>query len=173
MRAAPRETAFFLAAFLDRPGQRGLDRRGRLVDVVAIEAETGFKAQAVPRAKTCGLTVVVGKEGAGDFDGLVFGDGNLIAVLAGVAQTRDPAFDADDLGHGGFHELQLTRGRAKIADNIFGSRALNGNQRAVENLGDFDTFQIGLHMRDVLVAQGRVHHDKISDRRHWRRSGHP
>src|SRR3954447_24644322 len=32
-------------AFTDRPGQPGLDRRGGLVDVVAVEAEPGFEAQ--------------------------------------------------------------------------------------------------------------------------------
>ena len=38
---------------------------------------------------------------------------------------------------------------------------MHGNQRAVEDFGHFDAVQIGLHMRDVLVAQRRVHHDKV------------
>src|SRR3954467_4674484 len=38
-------------AFTDGPGEPGLDRRGGLVDVVAVEAEPGFEAQRVAGAE--------------------------------------------------------------------------------------------------------------------------
>ena len=101
------------------------------------------------------------QERLADLNRLVLGDRDLIPILTGIAQTRDAAFNAVDIDHGGFHELQIARGRAEFTDNIFRCRALHGHQRPVEDLGHFDAVQIGLHMRNVLMPQRRVHHHKV------------
>ena len=46
-----RKSAFAAAALLDRPGEPGLDGARGLVDIVAVEAEAGFEAEAVAGAE--------------------------------------------------------------------------------------------------------------------------
>jgi hypothetical protein len=52
----PGETALACSAvpahFLDRPRQIRFDRRGLLVDVCSVKAESGFKAKRIARAKS-------------------------------------------------------------------------------------------------------------------------
>src|SRR6478609_8606417 len=45
------EAALGAPPFADRPGEPGLDRGRRLVDVMAVKAEPGFEAQRVARAQ--------------------------------------------------------------------------------------------------------------------------
>src|SRR4249920_2878498 len=47
-----REAALLAAFLADAPQQAGLDRRGRGVDVVAVETEAGFEAQRIAGAQT-------------------------------------------------------------------------------------------------------------------------
>ncbi len=84
------------AALLDRPFQRALDRRGRGVDVVAIEAKPGLEPQAVARAKPDRQHVAVVEQFRRQRFGVVGRNRNLKAVLAGIAGARDEAVDAVD-----------------------------------------------------------------------------
>src|SRR5262249_43937168 len=84
-----RETALLAPALLDRPGEPGFDRRGAGVDVMAVEAEPGFEAERVARAKPDRLHLAVAEQPLGDRAHTVRLDGNLIAVLAGVARAAD------------------------------------------------------------------------------------
>ena len=45
------EAAFGSAPLADRPGEPGLDRARRLVDVVAVEAQPGLEPQRIARAE--------------------------------------------------------------------------------------------------------------------------
>ena len=53
------------AAFLHRPFERGFHRRRGGVDVVTVEAKTGFQPQAVARAKADGFHFALGAEQIG------------------------------------------------------------------------------------------------------------
>ena len=50
------EVGGFATALADGPGEVGLDGGGQLVDVVAVEAEAGFQAEAVAGAEAAGRT---------------------------------------------------------------------------------------------------------------------
>ena len=73
---------------LRRPAQAGLDRTGRLVDVVPIEREARLKAQGVARPepdRDDARGRAGGHEAGPDLDGSVVVDEDLEAVLAGVS----------------------------------------------------------------------------------------
>src|ERR1043166_647375 len=89
-----RKSAFLAPALLDRPGESGFDRRGAGVDVVAVEAEPRLEAQRVARAEADRLHLAVAEQALGDRAHAVRLDGNLIAVLAGVAGAADVTVDA-------------------------------------------------------------------------------
>ena len=93
------------AALLHRPFQRGLDRRGRGVDVVAVEAEPGFQPQAVAGAEADRHHVRVFQQRLGEALGIRSGHRNLKTVLAGIARARDETGEAGDLVRAGIHEL--------------------------------------------------------------------
>src|SRR5579864_5635448 len=60
------EATLGAAPLADRPGKTGLDRIGRLVDVVAVEAEAGFEAQRVARAEPRRHDLRFGEEPLGE-----------------------------------------------------------------------------------------------------------
>mmetsp|Transcript_17116 Transcript_17116/g.52003 ORF Transcript_17116/g.52003 Transcript_17116/m.52003 type:complete len:299 (-) Transcript_17116:626-1522(-) len=74
----------------ERPQQRGLHRVDGLVEVVAVETEAGFEAEAVAGAEAAGLDggCRTGEELAGDVLGGVCVHRDLEAVFAGVAAAR-------------------------------------------------------------------------------------
>jgi len=84
------------ALLADAPQQDGLDGRGRGVDIVAIEAETGFEAQRIAGAQADRLDLRLGQKLAGDGIGGIGRRRNLEAVAAGIAGTRDVAARAVD-----------------------------------------------------------------------------
>src|SRR5205085_599319 len=79
------KTAVFAAPLADRPGDTSLDRRRRLVDVVAVEAQPGFEAQRVARAEPDRRDLGLRQQPLGDSDRIAGGERNLEAVLAGIA----------------------------------------------------------------------------------------
>ena len=89
MRVGAGEALLHLAALADRPGEVRFDGRRRFVDVVAVEAEARFEAQAVARAEADGRDVRVGEQHAREGGRDVARDGDFVAVLAGVAGARD------------------------------------------------------------------------------------
>src|ERR671919_2525240 len=81
-----REAALRAAFLADAPQQARFDRRGRGVDVVAVEAETGLKAQRIARAEPDRLDLGLSEQLARDRIGGVAGGRNLEAVAAGIAR---------------------------------------------------------------------------------------
>src|SRR5258708_4320645 len=71
------ETALCPALLADAPQQARLDRRGRGVDVVAVEAETSFEAERIARAQTDRLDLRLGQKLAGH-------------GIGGTGRRRDP-----------------------------------------------------------------------------------
>src|SRR5438477_205637 len=86
-----RKAAGLAAALLDRPGEPRLDRRGRRVDVVAVQAQPGLEAERVARAEPDRFDVRMGQQAF--HDGAQAGgfDGDFEAVLAGIAGAADVA----------------------------------------------------------------------------------
>ena len=89
--AAPGIAAGALAAgaahLLDRPGQAGLDRRRRRVDVVAVEAQARLRGAACRARRGRRADLGLGEQGAGERFGVGGGDRDLEAVFAGVARA--------------------------------------------------------------------------------------
>ncbi len=96
--------AALAAAVLDRPLQRGLDRRGRDGDIVAVEAKPGLEPQAVAGAKPDRQHVLMTQQRGGECFGLIGRNRNLKTVLAGIAGARHEAVDAHDPMRPGIHE---------------------------------------------------------------------
>ena len=115
MTAAPGKPPCCAALLADAPQQARLDRRGRGVDVVAVEAEAGFEAQRIAGAQADRLDLGLGQQLAGDGLGGVGRRRDLVAVAAGVARARDVAARAVDHDEGAGHELQAPRPAAPAA----------------------------------------------------------
>ena len=105
------EAALGAAALGDGEAEIGLDRRGGLVDVVAIEAEAGLEPERIARAEPDRLHLRLGEERPGEGLGMVGGDRDLEAVLAGVAGAGDVAVGAVERGARGAHEGEARRRR--------------------------------------------------------------
>ena len=84
------------AALGDRPGEIGLDRRGGLVDVVAVEAKPRLEPQRVARAEPGGLHLGLGEKAPRQARRGFARHGNLEPVLAGIARAAGDAVDAVD-----------------------------------------------------------------------------
>ena len=88
---AAEEVAGVAPPLPDRPREARLDGRDVLVEVVAVEAQARLEAQGVARAQAAeadGAGVPgapAREEGLGERDGVAGGDGDLEAVLSGVA----------------------------------------------------------------------------------------
>jgi len=153
-----RKTAAVAPTFLNGPEQRSLDGRRVIVDIVAVETEAGFQPQTVACAKSGGCTILMRQECPGNFDRAIRRDGDLITVLAGVAEARNPALRAEDRVNGRFHEFEIAGCRTKCSDHILRLWSLHGHQRAVGKLDHVDTVEIGAHMADVLIPHRCVDH---------------
>ena len=109
------EAALHAALLADAPQQARLDRRGRGVDVVAVEAEAGLEAQRIARAQPDRLDLRLGQQLARDRIGGVGRRRDLVAVAAGIARARDVAARAVDHDEGAGHEFQARRPAAPAA----------------------------------------------------------
>ena len=87
------EAAARASRFGHDPREAGLDGRGAVVKVVAVEAHAGFQAKAVPGAKAgeAERLGVLAQQVLRDGGGVVRGDGDLEAVFASVATAADEA----------------------------------------------------------------------------------
>ena len=74
---------------LDRPGEPGLDRIDRLVELVAVEAQARFEPQRIARAEADRRDLRIGQQPPREGFRLVGGQRDLESVLAGVAGARD------------------------------------------------------------------------------------
>ena len=125
------------AALLDRPVQRGFDRRRGGVDVMAVEAEPGFQPQAVARAEPDRQHVADCRAAPRQRLGMSGRDGNLETVLAGIAGARDEAVDAHDLARPGIHEAHRRHASAQSfasADSAFGPCSAISARSASESM---------------------------------------
>src|SRR5262249_2119465 len=84
-----REIAGLAAALLDRPLERRFDRAGRLVNVVAVEAEARLEAQRIARTESDGKHVRILQQALGEAHARAVGARDLETVLARVAGARD------------------------------------------------------------------------------------
>ena len=162
------------AALLDGPGEPGLDGRGQLVDVAAVEAQPGFRAQAVPRAEAAGEDAGLGEEHAGEALGVAAVHADLEPVLAGVAAAADPGRDAADGGADDAHEGECCGLGAERAEDRGGLRALKGQQRAVRVALDVGEGEVPGQVQGVRVLAAGVgdddevaavvgHHEVVED----------
>src|SRR3546814_582217 len=119
--------ALFLYA--DAPGQDRLDRRGRGVDVVAVQAETGLQPQRVAGAEADRLDVGMGQQPLGECLGLGRRDRDLEAVLAGVSGAGDEAGHAADVERAEAHEGHVGRRGRQRRQHRCGGGALQRQQR--------------------------------------------
>ena len=104
MRSAPGKPPAVAPRLGDGEGEVRLDRRGRLVEVVAVERQPGFEPQRIARAEPDRLHLRLGEQRPRDRLRVLGGDGNLESVLAGIAGARDGAVDAVEFGAGRAHE---------------------------------------------------------------------
>jgi len=117
--------------FLNRPGQTGFDRRRRLVDVVAIQAQAGFQTQGVACAQTGGLDFGLRQQLLGELDGRVSGHRDLEAVFTGIAAAGDETVGAHNLERAAGHEGQLLDAWRQALQRVDGVLPLQSEQRAI------------------------------------------
>mmetsp|Transcript_22506 Transcript_22506/g.59138 ORF Transcript_22506/g.59138 Transcript_22506/m.59138 type:complete len:468 (-) Transcript_22506:27-1430(-) len=155
----------------DAPEQRALDGRGRVVQVVAVEAEAGLEAERVARAEADGPHLLVRQHRVPQPDHLVLGAGalgnrNLEAVLAGVAAAADEAIDPTDRERLGGHESHLREVfRHEALQHLRRLGALEREdaivrqslQRNVAASRD-ELVHVLLEVREVLLLVARVDH---------------
>ncbi len=123
------EAAFGAAALGDRPHEVGFHGAGGFVNIMAIEAEARFEAKRIAGAEANGFHAHIGKQQIPQLHHVLVRDGNLEAVLAGVAGARDMGFDAIELKAFIVHELDVARGGVQLRQNVLGLRALQRHQR--------------------------------------------
>src|SRR5882757_6913940 len=154
------ETALYPALLADAPQQARLDRRGRGVYVVAVEAETGFEAERIARAQTDRLDLRLGQKLARDGIGGIGRRRNLEAVAAGIARARDVAARAVDHDEGAGHEFQARDLRREPRQRLGRQRTLQGHQPAREHRLDLaNGGEVLLQVRKVGVLAGGVDHE--------------
>ena len=155
------EAALLAALLADAPQQARLDRRGRGVDVVAVEAEAGFEAQRIARAQADRLDLGLGQQLAGDGLGGVGRRRDLEAVAAGVARARDVAARAVDHDEGAGHEFQAGDLRRQPRQRLRRQRALQGQKPARKHRLDLaGGGEVLLQVREVGVLAGGVDHQQ-------------
>src|SRR5690606_26978197 len=130
--------ALLAAALLDCPSHIGLDRRGGLVEIVAVEAETGFQAQRIARAEAGRRHFRLRQQAARQRLGPARRHGYLVAVLAGVAGAADQAVDAVERDRLAVHEAELLHAGREARQRRRRTGALQRDQRAVIELAQRD-----------------------------------
>src|SRR6185503_17195142 len=78
---------------VDGPAEAGLERRDRLVHVLAVEVHAGLETQRIAGAEAAGLHARLDERRPQRLD-MRRRQRDLEAVLAGVAGARDEVFDA-------------------------------------------------------------------------------
>ena len=160
-RDAARKIPGHLAPFADHPGQAGLDGRGDLIDVVAIQAEPGFQPQRVPGAKAGGCHLRFGQQRIGERGGAGSGQRNLEPVFAGIARARHQAFDTGNRDRCDPHEAQGRGGRSQAYQHGRGLGALQGQQRAIVLDVQIEPVrQAGGDMAEIDVLAAGVDHQE-------------
>src|SRR5262249_34823480 len=100
------KSALLAPAAGDAPGKARLDRRGRGIDIVTIEAEAGFQAQGIPRTEPDGLHFRHRQQAPCQPFRRVVRNRDFETVLAGIARARDEAARPLDNPDGAGHEIQ-------------------------------------------------------------------
>ena len=157
------------AAFLDRPLQRGLDRRRGGVDVVSVKAEPGLQSQAVAGTEPDRPDLVMAEQRCREGFGMFGRDRNLKAILAGVAGARDKTIDAVDAAETRIHEAHRGRLCTIFRQHRFGLGPLQRDQRAVGERFDLaDVRQAGAQTRLIRRLAGSVDHQEqmVAEIRH-------
>ncbi len=157
-----------VAAFVQRhrPGQRGLERRHRIVHVLAVEVHAGLQAQRVARTQAGRLDAGF-QQRVPERHRISFRQHDLVAVLAGVTGTRHEQRHARRRlrMHGG-ETAELARRRLVVGGQqrdhlLAGGRALHRDHREVRSLLDAHVEGGGLltDPRQILFAGGGVDHE--------------
>ena len=166
-------------ALRDRPCEPRLDRIGRLVEFVAVEAEAGLQPQRVARAEADRLDLALRQQPARERHGVFGGQRNLKTVLAGVAGARDrhvEPVEGERLRTHERHRLDA-RSRREAREDARGRRSLQRDERGVVGDGEDDIrgqggaqsreirrFTLGVdHQRDTPVRAGRTGRHQVVD----------
>ena len=157
IRAAPGKPTSFAPPLLDRPDQTRLDRRGRRVDIVAVQAKASLEAQGIARSEPDRADLRVGEQRPPEGDRSVGLDRNLKAVLARVTGTGDVAIQARHAHLPGRHEGHVGGLRRELGHHLDGFRTLKGDERPIVGAPQRDALrQARLDMRVVRVLHGGV-----------------
>ena len=160
--AGPR--AIGAAGLGDRPKQAGFDRRGFGVHVMAVQAQAGFQTQRVAGAKTDGLNLWFGEQGAGEFFRFGGRYRDFETVFTGVARTADKALNAQQRHTVELHEGHLRHVRRKTRQHRDGCRTLQGEQGALfeQRRNGALIADVFLQMREILIlARGVDHQEQL------------
>ena len=156
----------------DRPCQPGLDRRRRLVDVVAVEAEAGLEPQRIAGAEADRLCARIAGQPLPKRRRMIGMHSDLEAVLAGVAGAADVALDAVERHDRRCHERELACGREQRADDVDGGRTLHGDQCVVRPAEQAQTGrEIGFDVGEIGVLARCVDDEHEAARVRRRRRG--
>jgi hypothetical protein len=108
-----------------------------------------------------GLDLGLRQQLAGHSDRLVLVDGDLEAVLAGVARAGDEAFGAGDREDAAGHEGEGGHTRGQAGQCLGGLRALQRQQRTLWQRADLAAVaDLRPQVRDVGILAAGIHHDE-------------
>ena len=107
---------------------------------MAIEAETGLEAKRIACAEPDRLDLLRGEQRPRHRFRLGGGDGDLVAVLAGIARAADGDRDAVESGVGRRHEAHRLGAGDVPGEHRRGERPLQGEQGAVLDRPQRDAF---------------------------------
>ena len=138
--------------------QHCLHRGGVGADVAAVQRQAGFQPQGVSRAQTGRGHARVGQQMAHQRLGLGGGNGDLVAVLAGVARAGGKAGHAQQLQRHGFHEARRAGTRVQRSQHGLGLWALQGDQRGVDP-GELQLRAPGGEQVEIVIAVAGVDDD--------------
>ena len=127
---------------------------------MAVQRQAGFEPQAVAGAQADRLDAGVFQDGVPDALCLIRRHRNLIAVLAGIARTRDVAVDAEQHQPGAFHEAHLGQDRLMRGHDFGGFRPLDGDQGAVQHGQLGVAFEVCAPEGEILVLVAGVDDDE-------------
>src|SRR5690606_37361696 len=133
------EPAFRAPALADRPGKPRLDRRRRLVDVLAVQAQARLEPQRVAGAQASRLDLGLGEQTARQRLHVCGGHRDLEPVLAGVAGAGDQGGHAVEHEEARTHEWHGPALRRETAEDLRRGRPLKGEQGAGRELLDLAT----------------------------------
>lgn len=158
------EASLGTATLANSPGQTGLNRGDSVIQIVAVQAQTGLESQAVTGTQASQLHARIGNQQLGELDGVTVRDGDLETILASVSGAGNVAVDTLDVHEAAIHEGEILEALAnETLKDLSGLGALKSNQLVVVNDLEVDiatlvleVLEVGTDVSQILVGASGI-----------------